>query len=755
MNNGNIEVTININNGPDEQAVIDFQAPSTPRPIDCLTTTGVVPIVETFEFDLDFQYALCINLQQQFSNLYAQIEYDHEINDLISTFANEQNCLEGQVETFSATYQTTEHHYTLYYYDQAGNIVQTVPPVGIDMNYYDSAINPDGSWDDQLAGPDHKEKTRYHYNSLGQVVWQYSPDGGENRFRYDWAQRLRISEDARQKVITNFSYTKYDELGRITEVGELVTNSAAFSSVSETLLNDVNFPNNGLAKQDVTLTVYDIPTIPDVDFTQENLRNRVSVTTRLNDNGGADIVTRYSYDEHGNVTSLHHRILGFNDANGNNYAQQTDYEYDLISGNVKEVAYQKGKEDEFYHRYEYDADNRLTHAYTSEDGVIWEKDARYFYYQHGPMARTELGHDKVQGQDYFYTLQGWIKGVNLTGGSSYNQEMGKDGSIATTNNIHVNMARDAMAYTLNYHEEDYDAIGTMGTHMGSWATATSSLASYLPKKEDVYGLFNGNIAMMVTDLKGLDSSVPNIQGMVYNYDQLHRIKNAKGFSPGEITWNVHGGSSFNYHSNYKYDANGNLTFLNRHRRNLTTSTDEWIDQLEYEYEHELPSGGRQNRLMGVLDISTSSANAAGLPTGQTNSNYDYDEIGNLIQDLSEGIPHGGIVWDTYGKVKEVNFISGSNKPSIKYTYDASGNRLTKELVGVEKLFYVRDASGNVMSIYKKDSSNNAFTQKDVHLSGSSRLGQRTFDNKILFTNTPSTEPLQRTRGRKFLSLIHI
>lgn len=55
---------------------------------------------------------------------------------------------------------------------------------------------------------------------------------------------------------------------------------------------------------------------------------------------------------------------------------------------------------------------RLTEVYTSADHVYWEKQAGYSYYRHGPLARTELGQLKVQGIDYAYTLQGWLKGVN-------------------------------------------------------------------------------------------------------------------------------------------------------------------------------------------------------------------------------------------------------------------------------------------------------------------------------------------------------
>ncbi|MDQ6845604.1 MAG: hypothetical protein M3Z92_14870 [Bacteroidota bacterium] len=42
------------------------------------------------------------------------------------------------------------------------------------------------------------------------------------------------------------------------------------------------------------------------------------------------------------------------------------YKYDLISGKVNEVAYQPGIPDAFYHKYMYDAENRLTDVYTAK-----------------------------------------------------------------------------------------------------------------------------------------------------------------------------------------------------------------------------------------------------------------------------------------------------------------------------------------------------------------------------------------------------
>ncbi|WP_143961166.1 hypothetical protein [Litoribacter populi] len=70
----------------------------------------------------------------------------------------------------------------------------------------------------------------------------------------------------------------------------------------------------------------------------------------------------------------------------------------------------------------------------------------------------------------------------------------------------------------------------------------------------------------------------------------------------------------------------------------------------------------------------------------TGNNYQYDEIGNLISDASEGIT--GIEWTPYGKIRSVNKSDGTK---LEFRYDAAGQRIEKK-VGESVQRYVRDAS---------------------------------------------------------------
>jgi hypothetical protein len=110
------------------------------------------------------------------------------------------------------------------------------------------------------------------------------------------------------------------------------------------------------------------------------------------------------------------------------------------------------------HRYEYDADNRIQTVETSTDDIVWDQDAKYIYYAHGPLARVELGENSVQGLDYAYTLQGWIKGVN-SNTLDTTRDMGTDADTLT-GNANAYFGKDVFGYSLNYYNGDYAPIDT-------------------------------------------------------------------------------------------------------------------------------------------------------------------------------------------------------------------------------------------------------------------------------------------------------
>jgi hypothetical protein len=121
-----------------------------------------------------------------------------------------------------------------------------------------------------------------------------------------------------------------------------------------------------------------------------------------------------------------------------------------------------------------------------------------------------------------------------------------------------------------------------------------------------------------------------------------------------------------------------------------------------------------------------------------------------------------ISWNVYGKIAGIQRNGNAANPvtTIKYTYDASGNRIGKAVwklgdVLPTNTYYVRDASGNVMGIYESGQSTGYnLTQKEVHLYGSSRLGILNTDVNVQGGNllVNSQGLVTFTRGNKFFEL---
>ncbi|MBK8712541.1 MAG: RHS repeat-associated core domain-containing protein [Niastella sp.] len=640
------------------------------------------------------------------------------------------------LEQFTVRYTPTEYHYTLYYYDQAGNLVKTVPPEGAKPDFTDAfynnvqAANVAGT----RLGPNHTMETRYFYNTLGQVTAQRTPDADISKFYYDRLGRLVISQNAKQATtaVSAFSYTDYDDLGRIKEVCEIPGSGVTQGTTQDPMAFSTWMQGKELLKRQITRTVYDEAYPPFCDpadpnnnlLCQQNLRNRVSYSyVKDNNTVGSpewNAATFYSYDIHGNVNVLlqDYRVGIMNDAN--NRWKKIEYKYDLISGKVNEVAYQPGKIDAFYHRYEYDPENRLTSVSTSFDRIYWEQEAAYKYYKHGPLARMELGENQVQGLDYAYTLQGWLKGVNSSTVSEGNYDMGEDGKINSPNKL---FARDAYGFALHYYsnaiEKDYAPINTNASYK-PFADAAAAGTGFK-------SLFNGNIAAMSVNLPKLGQPLL----YTYRYDQLNRLTQMytyNGLNSNTNSWNV--SALQHYREEISYDANGNIkTYKRNGDADRSNSTNTGMDNLTYSY-----TAGT-NKFDKVMDAASDASDPDypkynDIKQGQLDGNYKYDLIGNLIQDKSEYIydPQSPgrmmIEWNVYGKVaKVIKKKTGSPETNVEYTYDGSGNRISKT-TEEKTTWYIRDAGGNIMSIYEKKSGVNTspLTQIESHIYGSSRIG---------------------------------
>ncbi|HEY6899673.1 MAG TPA: RHS repeat-associated core domain-containing protein, partial [Puia sp.] len=645
------------------------------------------------------------------------------------------------VETFTLDYEEQLYHYTLYYYDQADLLTKIIPPAGVHL-LSDPAVKQAALFRNTGTGdpvqPQHSMATTNKYNSLNTIIANSSPDGGSTLYCYDELGRLIYKQDANQSAnpaVRRASFTSYDNIGRVIQTGEIPVKYFQLPSHLTYLEFTDQLQASDKYKTDVVTTFYDRPATPingGFDFNlstlhQRNLRNRVSANIyhrSFMDNTPYTHAFFYNYDIDGNIDTLvqDNRFL-------ENYAVRLNlcsglgfhrfktmaYNYDLISKKVNSNWYQPNQIDQLLHLYEYDADNRLVKVRTTTRP--WEHpsdidiDAAYQFYLHGPIARLELGQEKIQGLDYTYTLQGWMKGVNssLPGAGA---DPGKDDGTA--------FLKDAFAYGLNYYPKDYTPIGTSSPMP---ETENTALGQGFSKP-----VFNGNIRNMLTMLDAFSND--KVQATAYNYDVLGRMMSMQAYQPKNSQLAVWQDGNFTeaYHTQYGYDPNGNILTLSRKDGAGTI-----MDNLSYTYKP------NTNQVSMILD-------AAGNPTGKdilNNNQYAYDAGGRLIKRSEGPSPSNNfdISWSGFDRLRNIK----KNENNIEFVYNAAINRaLTFDEASRNATYYVRDLVGNALAIY-------SLTPTDVLLDeqllyGQERIGTLNAHTKL--TAAETTDKLTFFRGSK-------
>ncbi len=686
-------------------------------------------------------------------------DYDQTILEAYAEFTEsyKTTCAAAfQTEHMSLTGGFTQYQYTLFYYDQAGNLARTVAPEGVHklpeansglVNTARDAVISSGSYPTVTASikPAHDYVTTYNYNSYNQLVSTTNPDQrqdanvnllGATNFWYDRYGRLILSQNPAQAAVNKYSYVLFDPQGRPVQSGQTV--KASPPADDATLLKATDY---GAAfkiwveagtRTEVTVTQYDIALSAPIvakfaTGTQDNLRLRVasvlyfsSVSGTTNWKSDYETAIHYSYDIHGNVKEQIQDVPMLAVVGQTN--KSTQYEYELVSGNVNKVVYQKDKADQITHTYKYDKLNRLREAASSTDKVHYDRHAKYYYYDYGPMARVELGQNKVQSMDYVYTINGWLKGMNSSTLDN-TRDVGKDGGFgyfSANNQEHIENAIDVSSYTLGYYGNDYKSIATGTGFEADYSTGSFGTGSP--------GLYNGNIRSLVTSIVGMTT-----MGSAYKYDQLNRLLsmdayyNTSGLANSN-NWTA-GTISTDYKSTYSYDRNGNLKTLIRNGPSSQLS----MDYLTYSG-YSGAGGIPWNRLSFVTDAVTTSA-LDDIKNGQASGNYGYDALGQLTSDAAEGISF--ITWRSGDKKVQMieRSIAKPNASQMEFIYNPFGQRVLKiEKPRISNViqpsntwkysYYSYDANGQVLAVY--DLILGTTTQKadlnELHLYGASRLG---------------------------------
>ncbi|MBI2968475.1 MAG: hypothetical protein HYY40_11785, partial [Bacteroidetes bacterium] len=163
-------------------------------------------------------------------------------------------CLEA-AETFTMEYDDNEYHYTLYYYDQAGNLVRTVPPEGVELLDISDPVLKSHIASDRLnhtrhCFTNHGLPTTYRYNSLNQLTTQSVPDYDDFD---DWKNNnpaITGLADVQDIDMTGQSGTgymiDYDPADGLSDIFKTDDGGATWSQVNSLIagaLNEVDYIN--------------------------------------------------------------------------------------------------------------------------------------------------------------------------------------------------------------------------------------------------------------------------------------------------------------------------------------------------------------------------------------------------------------------------------------------------------------------------------------------------------------------------------
>lgn len=658
------------------------------------------------------------------------------------------------------SYYPTYSDFTYNFYDNMGRIVASMTPRGTEEIIANGGVA--GYTKTTLPFT-----TLYTYDFQGRLLSMSEPDAGETRYIYREDGQIRFSQNATQEAdaaYSRFSVTSYDELGRPIESMEYkVDFNAAHVRDFNNYFTNTNghvlvinesgpfYTASASERVDWIKTYYDKvvaqPGVPAAISTrigsQDFLSGAVSSTE------SEEVQSWYSYDEQGRVTWFlqHFKRLSdeLNATNGTNEELHflIEYTYDFL-GNVTMVAFQPQTEDNdvseaLYHHYEYDGNQRLTKVETSikELGDRFLH-AEYSYYLHGPLERVVLA-DGMQGIDYTYTAQGWLKGINhpIKG-----LDPGEDGVLDTDGDGKPDVSEDAFGMTLEYFENDYKNTGTTG--FNSLALDNNAFPEqpqgniravvfpgaengeyqvngqpddvetdqYDPKQVNLLGKesvtlqpgFNTGGGRLSVGVGSYDlNTANNVEAYAYSYDHKYQLTDAKFGKSSDMVnadnaYDVTiGGQDANGVPLDSYDANGNIQGIERYADDPSS--------LENNFDFDYKPG--TNQLVSVSGYITL---------------LEYNDLGQLVKQVFEDGSERHITYNVSGKVTAVYSDADMENPDnllIAFAYDDRGFRAMKQVGDVEN-WYVRDASGQVMAIYNRKAGDIA--QAELPIYGASKLG---------------------------------
>lgn len=498
---------------------------------------------------------------------------------------------------------------TYYVYDDFGDLCYVVPPA-VTANSFTESV---AAFTNYIYA--------YRYDNRRRLKEKKIPGKGWEWIVYNRNDLPIMTQDALQRTKNpkEWSYTKYDAFGRVTETGTLTAayatqlaaqtaadNHATASNrhwesrgVNASQYSNVSFPVASLTR--LTVSYYDnynkfmgsvdtVQLAPRAVSRSPRVHSLLTGSRVYTDSGTDALLTVYYYDERGRIVQTASRNhLGGKDIVTNTY---------LFSGEVETSKREHWKSlttlqpMTILTTNKYDHVGRLVETKKRVDSHAEVTQSQLAYNEIGQLMEKKLhgsGSSAVQEVAYGYNERGWTTSINNPSAVTDKRRFG----------MNLNYANNPQAYNGN--------IGSV-----QWNTKVSSSQTQTP-----------------------------LQSYTYTYDRLNRLKKAAYTATGKNNW---------FNEELAYDVMGNIDTLRR-----TNGGTGWYNHFKYSY--------TGNKLNSVSDIGTANRD----------NSFIYDVNGNVKTNNRLGITDVEYNYlNLPGK-----FVKDSQQ--LLYTYDATGRKLRKTL----------------------------------------------------------------------------
>ncbi|WP_343745154.1 DUF6443 domain-containing protein [Chitinophaga sp.] len=270
--------------------------------------------------------------------------------------------------------------------------------------------------------------------------------------------------------------------------------------------------------------------------------------------------------------------------------------------------------------FNYDNVGRLTEVRKQHNDDSLKVIVSNKYNEQGLLKEKTLG-NSLETLTYDYNIRGWIKGIN----------------------------------------KEFAATGNGGHYFGTEYHYDNGF-----NKPQYGGLVSGITWRSKTDNQW--------RAYGFDYDGANRMMRAD-FTQNNGSWNTSAGLDFSMvmgdgiNPGSAYDANGNI--LAMRRSGVIGAASKPIDILRYTY------ATNSNHLISVTDDANDPNSTLGdfkKGTLSGDTDYNYDDNGNLTNDFNRNIPINGIV---YNHLNLPETIQVDKKGTIQFVYDAGGTKLRK------------------------------------------------------------------------------